>query len=273
MIVPFTRRNIIKVFVFDLDGTLAISKGPIDRQMIQILKGLLEHHIVCVVSGGKWQQFKDQMIDHLVDSGGMNTALLNNLHCFPTSGTTYYRHARLNSDDIRQYAQFDQVYNLALTKEEKVEILVAFDVALAETGYDVVEPYGDVIEDRETQITFSALGQEAPHELKKGWDPLREKRRAMMDIMQPMLPGFDVRLGGTTSVDVTRKGCDKRLAIKKILEHFPVMIQDLVFFGDALEPGGNDHAVYEYGVECIPVDNHIDCAWKVRQYVKTLGAQ
>jgi len=59
-----------------------------------------------------------------------------------------------------------------LSREEKDKIIEAFKIALPLGGY--IQPdeiYGEIIEDRESQISFSALGQLAPVHLKKVWDP------------------------------------------------------------------------------------------------------
>lgn len=78
--------------------------------------------------------------------------------------------------------------------EEKEKIFSAFQQVFQETGY--VQPkkvYGEVLEDRESQITFSALGQLAPRELKEKFDPTTEKRKKL----QEKLPEFSVRIGGS----------------------------------------------------------------------------
>jgi HAD superfamily hydrolase (TIGR01484 family) len=245
-----------KIFAFDLDGTLAESKSPIDGQMKNLLKQISQFNPICVVSGGNWGQFQEQLLDHLVEG-----TVKGNLHCFPTCGTTYYRY---------RDGDWEQVYNHPLSVDEKNDILATFDTAMALSGYDEPVTFGDVIEDRDTQITFSALGQKAPIMMKEEWDPDGSRRSIMVEIMRPMLPGFDVRFGGTTSIDVTRKGHDKRLAVEKIKEYLKVEDREIVYFGDKLLPKGNDHAVYKAGIECIPVDNHIDCVWKVLQFMRTL---
>lgn len=245
-----------KVFAFDLDGTLALSKSPIDQQMKDLLKRISQFNPVCVISGGRWQQFQEQLLDHLAEG-----TVKGNIHCFPTCGTTYYRYIN---------GAWEQVYDHPLNQDEKNDILATFDTAMALSGYDEQVTFGDIIEDRGTQITFSALGQKAPIAMKEDWDPDGSRRSIMVEIMRPMLPEFDVRFGGTTSIDVTRKGHDKRLAVEKIKEHLGAKISDIVYFGDRIHPKGNDYAVYETGVECIPVDDHIDCVWKVLQFMRTL---
>jgi phosphomannomutase len=108
-------------------------------------------------------------------------------------------------------------------------------------------------EDRGSQITFSALGQQAPLEEKKKWDPDFTKRKKIKAILDPLIPGFSVRLGGERSVDVTKPGIDKAYGIKKLRDLLGISLQEMIFVGDALFVGGNDYPAKEAGVVSIPV--------------------
>jgi hydroxymethylpyrimidine pyrophosphatase-like HAD family hydrolase len=110
-----------------------------------------------------------------------------------------------------------------------------------------------VIEDRDSQITLSALGQQAPLDEKKKWDPDYKKREKIKTILAPLIPEFSILLGGATSIDVTRPGIDKAYGIKKLRETLGIVIEDMIFVGDALFPGGNDYPVKQTGVVCIEV--------------------
>ena len=248
-----------KIFVFDLDGTLAKSKSSIDEQMTMLLIDILWRHKVCVISGGKWGQFQEQLIKPLRPL----CAHLDRLHLFPTCGTSYYKAAEPKGGK----AIFKKIYQHDLHDVEVIKVMDAFKATFRETGYIEFNTVGKIIENRGSQVTFSALGQEAPLKLKKAWDPDRKRRKAMLAVLQPLLPEFDVRLGGTTSVDVTRKGMDKGFGISMIEKHLSCDRSELIFFGDALEPGGNDHAVYKAGVLCVPVDDPLDCIWKVKLHL------
>ncbi len=72
---------------------------------------------------------------------------------------------------------------------------------------------GQTIKDRGSQITFSALGQQAPLEEKKKWDPHFTKRKKIKSILDTSIPKFSVRMGGATSVDITRPGIDKAYGV------------------------------------------------------------
>ena len=229
-----------KLVIFDLDGTLAPSKSPMTEDMGQTVVSLLAIMKVAVISGGGFLQFQTQFLASLPGT----TDNYSNLFLLPTSGTRLYI---WKGNWYEQYAE-------NLSPQEKAGIIGALNVALKSVGY--VPPatqYGDLIEDRGSQITFSALGQKAPIELKSQWDPTRSKRERIIAILQEKLPGFDCRIGGTTSVDITRRGVNKAYGIRRLEEFLHMPLEDMVFVGDALFHGGNDYPAKATGIDCIAV--------------------
>ncbi|VVB73909.1 Eukaryotic phosphomannomutase [uncultured archaeon] len=244
-----------ELIIFDLDGTLAESKMPMDREMSDLLRKLLRRKKVAVISGGAYAQFEKQFLESL----DCPPDLLKNLYLFPTCATSFYRH-----ED-----GWKNVYEERLSPEERDRILAAFDEALKETGFVPLDrPFGEVIENRGTQITFSALGQNAPIELKRGWDPDFSRRKRIKSALEKRVPEFEIRMGGSTSIDVTRKGIDKAYAISKIEEQTGISRAGMLFIGDALFEGGNDYPVKATGVECIQVSGPA----KTKEVIRSLLA-
>ncbi|MCK9463680.1 MAG: HAD-IIB family hydrolase [Proteobacteria bacterium] len=229
-----------KLFVFDLDGTLAESKAALDAEMAALLKTLLGQVKVAVISGGDWPQFESQLLASLSPD-----AKLKNLSLLPTCGTKFYQ---FDSSWQRLYAE-------DLTADEKKKIITSLEQALEAAGFKAVTVWGETIEDRGSQITFSALGQQAPLEEKKKWDPEFTKRKKIKALLDKLIPEFSVRLGGTTSVDVTKPGIDKAYGIRKLRDTLGIELDEMLFAGDALFPGGNDYPVKEAGVVSIQVNN------------------
>ena len=54
-----------KIIGFDLDDTLAVSKSAISPRMAGLLANLLEKYEVCVISGGKFEQFEKQITSQM----------------------------------------------------------------------------------------------------------------------------------------------------------------------------------------------------------------
>jgi len=227
-----------KLIVFDLDGTLAESKSSVDDEMSHLLRDLLGIVKVAVISGGDWPQFEEQVLSHLP-----NDASLVNLSILPTCGTKFF-----------QYAEgWKKLYEEDFTVDEKTKIIASLRKAVAEAGFNVDNTWGEVIEDRGSQITFSALGQQAPLEEKDKWDPDFTKRKKIKAILDPLINGFSVRMGGATSIDVTRPGIDKAYGIGKLHDILGISLKEMIYVGDALFPGGNDYPVEQAGVVSIPV--------------------
>lgn len=226
------------LIVFDLDGTLAKSKAALDDEMSRLLCRLLDVVKVAIISGGDFPQFQEQVLGHLPAASNVG-----NLSLLPTSGTKFY-----------QYRDgWQKLYSDDLSDPEKKQIETALEKAVAQSGFQPAQSWGERIEDRGTQITYSALGQQAPLEEKSKWDPDFAKRKQIKTILDKTLPEFSVRLGGTTSIDVTRPGIDKAYGIRKLRDVLGIPIAQMLFVGDAIFPGGNDYAALEAGVESIQV--------------------
>lgn len=227
-----------QLIVFDLDGTLAESKSDLDAEMVVLLDALLRVAKVAIISGGDWPQFEKQILSHSFAPDG-----LANLSLLPACGTKFYSYKD----------EWIPVYSEDLTPVEKKEIVSSLKISAELLGFVPVKVWGDIIEDRGSQITYSALGQKAPLAQKKDWDPDFSKRKQMQGLLSKSIPEFSVRLGGTTSIDVTRAGIDKAYGIRKLKEILCIRQGDMIFVGDALFPGGNDYPVKEAGVQSIEV--------------------
>ena len=232
-----------KLIAFDLDDTLAPSKSPMDPRMAELMIRLLDAAQVCVISGGQINQFRTQFVDSLPRA---EADTLGRLHLMPTCGTQYYRY----TDD-----DWQQVYAENLTAAERDSALAAVERIAKELGFWESETWGPILEDRGSQVTFSALGQVAPVHAKSQWDPTGEKKNSLRDAVQAELPGLEVRSGGSTSVDITRRGIDKAFGMRRLADMTRISLDDMLFIGDRLDENGNDYPVKLLGVRCIEVDN------------------
>jgi len=227
-----------KLIVFDLDGTLAESKSSLDAEMAILLSTLLGFVRVAVISGGNWPQFQMQLLSNLPHDKN-----LKNLSLLPTCGTKFYKFE----------SGWEKLYSEDFTDEERNKIVSSLKQAIGLSEFKNQTTWGEQIEDRGSQITFSALGQSAPLDEKKMWDPDFAKRQKMKTILDSLIPEFSVRLGGTTSVDVTKPGIDKAYGIRKLRDTLGIAISEMIFIGDALFPGGNDYSAKEAGAKSIQV--------------------
>jgi HAD superfamily hydrolase (TIGR01484 family) len=227
------------LIAFDLDGTLAESKQALPAIMGDALADLLSVAHVSVISGGDWPQFNQQIVSQLPAR-----ADVSRLWLMPTTGTKLYRY---------QDGGWVQIYAELFDDAQKQAIFTAFDASLAATGFTPEQTWGERIEDRGSQITFSALGQQAPLEAKAHWDPDFAKRKVIQADLRQRLPGLSINMGGATSIDITRDGVDKGYALKKLRDASGIALDAMMFIGDAIFPGGNDYPAKEIGLDTVRV--------------------
>lgn len=231
-----------RLIVFDLDGTLAESKSPLDTEMANLLHKLLDFLKVAVISGGDWPQFEKQVLFNLPKD-----YRLENLFLLPTCGTKFYK---------LYVGEWKKIYSEDFTEDEKKKVTDSLTKAIQKTGDKQKKIWGERIDDRGGQITHSAIGQQAPLAEKVKWDPDFSKRKKIKAILNTSIPGFSVNLSGTTSLNITKAGIDKSYGISKLKDTLGIALQDMVFIGDALFPGGNDYSVKEAGVVSVQVRDH-----------------
>ena len=246
-----------KVLAFDIDQTLNVAKTPITDDIAQLLIKCLDHFEICPISGQKFDQFLIQIANRLIDRGA-TTAQLQHLHLFVAQGTQYYRY---------EGTDWQQVYNYPLTDDEVQKITNAIESAARELGYweeDRLQQGDEIIENRLSQVTFSALGQKAKTEDKYAWDPDCKKREKIVEKAKERAPEFDYEIGGTTSINAFTPGMNKKFGMTHLLEELKVKKEDILYFGDMTQPGGNDYPVKEMGIDTITVRSHEDTAYALR---------
>jgi len=227
-----------KLMAFDLDGTLAESKQRLSADIGELLAHLTHKMPVAVMSGASFKQFESQFLPALPDD-----ANLKNLYLFPTSAAQCY---------TRQGSAWVPKYDHSFTPVEREVILQALAQCMEETHFSKEPPqlWGERIEDRGAQISFSALGQKAPVEEKEKWKAAHDnERKELYHALVKKLPGLSIRMGGLTSIDITRQGINKAYGIRKLVELTGISVPEMLYVGDALQEGGNDAVVIETGVK------------------------
>jgi HAD superfamily hydrolase (TIGR01484 family) len=227
--------------------------------MGEMVAELLSHMPVAIMSGASMQQFETQFLPHLPE-----TAHFERLYLFPTNAAKCFTY---------QGGQWKARYDKSFNTFEKGRIMQAIKESLEETGLadDSSRPkeWGERIEDREAQITFSALGQRAPIEEKQKWDPSGAKRKPLREALVRRLPDFEIRTNATTSIDITRKGITKAYGVRQLVEIAGVSVAEILYVGDALNEGGNDSVVIETGVHAHEVFGPEETAALIKDVLKS----
>ena len=236
------------VFVFDLDGTLAESKVNIDSEMGDLLAQLLVKGKVAIIGGASFKQMASQLPESISKN--------SNLFLLPLDGGSFYKYPSTSSGQV-QNDSWQEVYKHELSLLQKKGITEALARSSLEAGYlTPAKTYGTTVEDRGSQVTWSALGQEAPLEEKQKWNQSENGLRLkIVTKLKEYLPNMESRVAGLTSIDVTPKGIDKKYGVEQIIKHLNVSAADVLFFGDTLEPEGNDYPALEARVACYMVSS------------------
>jgi phosphomannomutase len=250
-----------KIVAFDLDGTLAESKQHLEPYMAEILCELAKEKKVAVITGGSFGQFQKQFLPFLNSANTLDDEIISNFILLPTSGSSRYEYNKKtkewNMTDIEEFP-----------KDIKIKVIEELNNLVAEHKYGIgaVISGDDIVEDRVTQITLSALGQHAPIDKKNLWDPDQKIRQIIKKELEKKLPRVNIVIGGTTSIDILPYGFNKAKGLNRLLRNMNLTINDMVFLGDAIFPGGNDYSVYEAGIESIKVSGPKETADIIKKW-------
>jgi len=227
-----------KVLVCDVDGTLAESRQPICEEIKSELFRIAKEKEVCLITGGSLELVKYQI--GKVPSGVR-------IHIMPTMGTQYY---------IIKGSKLTEIYREELTEEDKTLINGAFWYLAEEFWLDRYAELKDQLDDRGSQITFSALGKDADLKKKKEFDPKKKRRNCWKQYLETILPNYEIKVGGTTSIDITRKGGDKSFGLTMLGEHLNMNPRENFYYiGDKIYEGGNDDAAIKMNLHYLCVQN------------------
>jgi phosphomannomutase len=217
-----------KILVADVDDTVAQSTMPLESEMAQLITRLINKgYWVVFISGSTVEELFRQI----------SCKVFPEHHLLGTSGTRYVKVVNGIKEECYNY----------LFSDSESEFLEKICFELVEKYK--VEPMTDrkdQIQDRGSQFTFSALGRHAPSEIKKNFDPQGKIRESWAEFLRGRLGvEWNVAVGGTTSIDITRKGQDKAWGLKEFAKYRNLKLEDMFFLGDKLMPGGNDYPLAE----------------------------
>jgi hypothetical protein len=193
-----------------------------------------------IITGGKLDLIQDQItrpIEYMVEDTKIE---MPTLFLYPTSGNQSWTFSK---------GRYENLYKNRIDTDDQNFVLNAIIACI--NRFSLVPLTSDQIELRDSQITFSVLGRSAPYEQKSAYDPTGEKRKVFVDFMKKLdrslENNFEVRVGGTTSIDFTYKGMDKGFGLEQIKQFFQVQDNhDILFFGDKCFEGGNDWEIAKH---------------------------
>ena len=225
--------NKIKVFAFDLDGTLTQHKTPLDEKNKAVLDKLNEKHTLLMVGAGGCMRIHNQLGKYPIDVIG-------------NYGMQYAKFVDGELKLVRDDAVTD-------TDKEYVEKTVT----MLREKYGFTEYRGDNVEYHASGcLTFPVLGTKAIQEDKLAFDPDRSKRRAIYDEVCALFSNYNVFVGGSSSFDMAPKPFNKYYALDLWCRENGFEHDEVAFVGDDYGLGGNDESVYVSDFNFVTIDDY-----------------
>ena len=233
----------MKKFIFDVDGTLTPSRKKIEHEFWAPFLIFCRHHDVYLVTGSDRQKTLEQLG---LDICYTAKRVYNCSGCdVYEKDKNVYRDTWKPSDEVRQFLQDELDYSQFRIR---------------------TDPH---IEERPGCINFSILGRGAnwtEREVYKEWDKDEHERVSIARRFNERFPDLYATVGGQTGLDIAPFGRDKSQILRDFNED-----DELHFFGDRMEEGGNDYslaeAVKKKGGYSYPVNTYKD-TWELLSFTK-----
>lgn len=253
-----TSRNMGKdtktIFLFDVDGTLSESRAEAPKKILDMLRTLRNKVRVAFVGGSDLEKQKEQVGENILEIFDYG---------FPENGVSFYREGKLVSQeriiDVVGEAFYKDFVNFVLEYLSKMDIPIK---------------RGTFIEYRNSMINISPIGRNCSREERNEFfklDKEKKHREKMVEAMRNRFRGHGLTfsIGGQISIDCFPDGWDKTYCLKHIKGEG---VENVYFFGDMIEEGGNDFEIYSHkDVHGIGVNGPDDTYQKVDKMLKELG--
>ena len=202
-------------FIFDEDGTLTPSRKRINAEFALWFMFFAQNNNVSLVTGSDNPKTLEQIGPEICKS-------VNQIF-------------NCNGNDV--WIKQENVYTNSWDfPEELIEFLKK---ELDESPYKTRT--GKHIEKRPGMLNFSIVGRNADKIQRKDyyyWDIDHEERVHIAEKVNNNFSNISAVVGGETGIDIIQKGKDKRQIIDKFKPE-----EKLFFFGDRMDPDGNDFSL------------------------------
>lgn len=201
--------------IFDVDGTLTPTRSTIDPEFKDWLMNEMPFEFV-LITGSDAPKTREQIGDDLYNS------------------TTVYN---CTGNHIFEYGV--EVYRSSWVPSEALEHLLLRELGLSTWQ----EKTGRHIEQRVGLCNFSIVGRNATKEQRAAYykhDCTVLERERIAKLIMSEFPDIEATVAGETGIDIYKQGTGKSQLIKYVKNRGP-----LIFFGDRMDPAGNDYCLAE----------------------------
>ena len=225
----------MKKFIFDVDGTLTPSRQKISSDFISLFHDFVRKEKVYLVTGSDREKTLEQITPEIYNSCQ---------RVYNCSGSDVYE-----GDENVYRSDWDLPWEVERFLDDELDY----------SQFPMRN--GNHIERRPGGVNFSILGRAKDPFFGRSeyvkWDKDTNEREDIADRLRSNFPGLSVALGGQTGIDIGPWGSDK----SQILRDFSSE-DELHFFGDRMDKGGNDYSlgegVKELGAYTYNVNSYLD---------------
>lgn len=212
------------IVLFDVDGTLTKPRNAATAEMKAVLKALREKVTTGVVGGSDIVKIKEQLGETLIDDFD---------YVFGENGLTAYHLGKVIGTESIKTA----------LGEENLKRFINFVLGYLAT-VDIPVKRGTFIEFRNGMLNVSPIGRNCSQQERddfEKYDKVHQVRAKMVSALKAQFPELGLRysIGGQISFDVFPEGWDKTFCLRYLPQ-----FENVFFFGDKTEQGGNDFEIY-----------------------------
>ena len=229
----------MKIFIFDVDGTLTPSRQPMTKQFQKFFSEWVKKNNFYLVTGSDLPKLQEQMDGYDIEAEAIFTCCGNQM-----------------------WIDGELIYDNKFKVPRKLNKLLGTIMSNSQYPYR----YGNHIEDRGSMVNFSIVGRDCTQEQREEyfeWDKQSLERKIIANAIKEKFPELDAVIGGQISIDIYPKGHDKSQIFKHIeeIENFKCP-DEYVFIGDRTTEGGNDYPLAKLMEETKNCRYHQTSGWK-----------
>ena len=215
----------LKIFVFDVDGTLTPPREPMEKDFVKIFFNFCKNNIVYLCSGSDWGKISNQVPKKIIK---------RTKGVFTCSGNAFWNN------------KGEEVLSLRNDFDAPDKLIKDLELLLESSNFPIKTKKH--IDYRTGMINFSVVGRGCSTKERaeyKEWDKMEEERKLIVETLSSKYPNIDFNIGGEISIDIHPKGNDKSRSIRLIREWHKDESISICFMGDKLWPGGNDYPILD----------------------------
>lgn len=217
------------LFLFDIDGTLTEPRRAIDNENALFFLEWAKENNVMFLTGSDFLKVIEQLGPEILNE-------------------KYYTFCCMGNE-----LRFDSSY-IIYSKKFEISANLKEDLLVFVNNSAFPERTSNHIEFRPGMLNFSVIGRNADQKQRKEyfeWDKENQERSSIVEHINRNYQNIEAAIGGEISIDIFPRGNDKSQAIDYILNYlYPGEIQQIVFFGDKTDPGGNDYSIIKKAETC-----------------------